>query len=168
VWTPVLLVAALSLPLASPAAPAGDEREGRISIDVKDAEIADVVRLLAEIGAFQVVMDPGLTCKLTLNLKEVRWETAFDVALRSCGLGHAGYDGILRVAPVAKLTAEAAEERRLAQERELKRPLRTVQFRLSHARAQELAPLVKRFLSLRGEVMYDARTNTLIVTDIAP
>jgi type II secretory pathway component HofQ len=67
---------------------------------------------------------------------------------------------------VAKLSAELAERRRLAEEQRLNRPLRTVRYRLSYARAAELAPLIKKFLSPRGDVVYDARTNTLYITEV--
>jgi type IV pilus assembly protein PilQ len=140
--------------------------EARISIDFKDADILDIVRLLAEVGDFQVVADPGVACKLTLKLKEVPLQTAFDVILRSCGLGSDDENGIVRVAPTAKLIAEQEAARKLAEARALDRPLRTRVMRLSYARAAEVAPLLKRFLSARGDVAYDARTNTLFVTDI--
>jgi type IV pilus assembly protein PilQ len=140
--------------------------ETRISLDFKDADILDVVRLMAEVGNFQVVVDPGVSCKLTLKLKEVPWDTALDVALRSCGLGQDAENGIVRVAPVARLTEEAAARRKLAEEQRLDRPLRTTRYRLSYAKAAELAPIIKKFLSPRGEVVVDPRTNTLIITDI--
>jgi|SRR5437899_1054646 len=140
--------------------------ETRISLDFKDADILDVVRLMSEVGSFQVVVDPGVACKLTLKLKEVPWDAALDVALRSCGLGHEEESGIVRVAPVARLTEEAAARRRLAEEQRLDRPMRTTRYRLSYAKATELAPLIKKFLSPRGEVVVDPRTNTLIITDI--
>jgi len=158
------------LPLAPPAAgqppPAAPSQEARISIDFKDADILDIVRLMAEVGDFQVVADPGVSCKLTLKLKEVPLQAAFDVILRSCGLGYDEENGIVRVAPTARLVAEHAEARRLEEERALNRPMRTRVMRLSYARAAEVAPLLKRFLSPRGDVAYDARTNTLFVTDI--
>jgi type IV pilus assembly protein PilQ len=140
--------------------------EALISLDFKDADIVDIVRLMSEVGNFQVVVDPGITCKLTLKLKEVPWDSALDVALRVCGLGSESENGIVRVAPVAKLTAEHEARRKLAEEQKLNRPLRTVRYTLSYARAAELAPLIKKFLSPRGDVVFDARTNTLIITDI--
>jgi type IV pilus assembly protein PilQ len=152
----------LSLGLVS----APPSTETRISLDFKDADILDVVRLMSEVGSFQVVVDPGVSCKLTMKLKEVPWDAALDVALRSCGLGHDTQNGIVRVAPVAKLTEEAASRRKLAEEQRLDRPLRTTRYRLSYAKAAELAPLIKKFLSPRGEVVVDPRTNTLIITDI--
>jgi type IV pilus assembly protein PilQ len=155
---------ALALAPFSAAAPAVEET--RISIDVKDADIVDVVRLLAEVGNFQVVVDPGISCKLTLKLREVPWDTALDVSLRSCGLGQDDQNGVVRIATRAKLTAEYAEERKLADERKLNRPLRTTRYRLSYAKAADMAPLIKKFLSPRGDVVFDVRTNTLIVTDI--
>ena len=171
-WSRTLpLVTCLSLlPLAASAAPqtraAEPLGETRISIDFKDADILDIVRLMAEVGDFQVVADPGVACKITLKLKEVALQTAFDVILRSCGLAYDDENGIVRVAPAAKLIAEHAEERRLAEVRALNRPLSTRVVRLSYAKAAEIAPLLKRFLSPRGDITYDSRTNTLFITDI--
>jgi type IV pilus assembly protein PilQ len=161
----------LSLGFASTgAAPATDRpsssAETRISLDFKDGDILDILRLMAEVGSFQVVVDPGVSCKLTMKLNEVPWDTALDVMLRSCGLGQDAENGIVRVSTVAKLTEERAARRRLAEEQRLDRPLRTTRYRLSYAKATELAPLIKKFLSPRGEVVVDARTNTLIITDI--
>ena len=163
----LLLVPCLALLLpAGPAAAARADGEARISIDVKDADIVDVVRLFAEVGGFQVVVDPGVTCNLTLRLNEVRWESALDVALRSCGLGHDVENDIVRVAPVAKLAAETAAQRKLDEERALSGPLQMRTYRLSYARAADMAPIIKKFLSPRGEVIFDSRTNTLIVMDV--
>jgi len=163
------LLLALGLGASAPASSAGTpapSSETRISLDFKDADILDVVRLMSEVGSFQVVVDPGVACKLTLKLKEVPWDAALDVALRSCGLGRDEEGGIVRVAPVARLTEEAAARRKLAEEQRLNRPVHTVRYRLSYAKAAELAPLIKKFLSPRGDVVVDPRTNTLIITDI--
>ena len=159
--TLALLAAAPSPASRADAPPA----ETRISVDFKDADILDIVRLMSELGGFQVVAHPGISCKLTLKLKEVPLQTAFDLALKTCGLGYEDASGIFRVAPVGVLTAEHAAQRKLEEERRLSGPLKTKTYRLSYARAAEMAPLVKKFLSPRGEVIFDARTNTLIVTD---
>src|SRR4051812_43648364 len=93
---------------AAPASPlrptAPTSAEAKVSVDFKDADIVDIVRLMAEVGNFQVVVDPGISCKLTLKLKEVPWDTALEMALRVCALGSESDNGIVRVAPVAKLT----------------------------------------------------------------
>jgi type IV pilus assembly protein PilQ len=141
------------------------EGEARLSLDVREANVADLVRLLAEVGRFQVVMDPGVSCALTLKLHEVRWTTALDAVLRPCGLGREQQGGVMRVAPLARLAEEAAAQRRLAEERRASAPRRLTLYRLSYARAQQIAPHLKRFLSPRGEVSYDDRTNTLLILD---
>lgn len=163
-----IALAGALLAAVPPAAPTpSPDAETRISIDVKDASIQDVVLLLAEVGGFQVVIDPGVSCQSTMSLKQVLWSTALEHALRSCRLGMDGEDGIYHVAPVARLTAEAAERRKLAEEKSLFGPLTATSWRLSYARAVELAPLLEKFLSPRGRVVVDARTNTLIVIDVA-
>jgi type IV pilus assembly protein PilQ len=161
VTTLALALLTLAVPATRPA-PA----ETRISVDFKDADVLDIVRLMSELGNFQVVAHPGIACKLTLKLKEVPLETAFDLTLKTCGLGYEEESGIFRVAPTATLTAEHAAERKLDEERRLNRRTTTKMYRLSYARASEMAPLVKKLLSPRGEVIFDERTNTLIVTDI--
>lgn len=161
----MLTIAPLVLALAAAGAPAPVPR---ISIDVKDANVIDVVRLLAEVGGFQVVADAGVSCTLTLALKDVEWPTVLDLALRSCGLAEEHDGNVVRVAPAARLLAETAERRQLDEARRLARPLRTEIHRLSYARAADLAPLLRKFLSARGSVEFDARTNTLFVTDVAP
>jgi type IV pilus assembly protein PilQ len=153
----LLLAAALGGPQVDP--------EARVSLDLKDAPVVDIVRLLADVAGFQAVLDSGITCKLTLKLTEVRWPVALDMALRSCGLGRDEEGGVLRIAPVERLRQQAADQRRLAEERAKGGPLRASTFRLSYARAEQMAPLLKRWLSPRGEVVFDARTNTLIILD---
>jgi type IV pilus assembly protein PilQ len=137
-----------------------------MSVDLKDVAIVDLVRLLAEVGGFQTVIDPGVSCALTLKLKEVPWPRVLDVTLRSCQLGYEEDNGVVRVAPLARLAEESAARRQLAEEKRLSGPLRTTRYRLSYAKARELAPLLKKFLSPRGEVVFDEPTNTLIVTDV--
>jgi len=159
-----LSLASSGIAAAAPAASRDDE--ARISVDFKDADVVDIVRLFAEVGGFQVVVDPGVSCKLTLKLNEVRWTSALDVALKSCGLGRDEENEIVRVAPLARLAAETAAQRKLDEEKSLSGPLQMRTYRLSYARAAEMAPIIKKFLSPRGEVIFDSRTNTLIVMDV--
>lgn len=154
-----LWVAALAL---ASAAEAG-EGEARVSLDVKDAPVVDIVRVLAEAGGFQVVFDPGVTCRLTMKLASARWRSVLYTALSACGLGREEEGDILRVASTSRLREEAAARRRLEEERRKAPSGRLASFRLSYARAQEMAPLLERTLSPAGRVSYDSRTNTLIV-----
>lgn len=144
---------------------ASSERESQVSLDVKDAPVADIVQALAEAGGFQAVLDPGVSCRITLKLNGVAYERAVSSVLRACGLAYEGENGVLRVAPSARLTQEAAERRRLAEEQRASRPRRELRLRLSYARAAQMAPLLKKHLSPTGEVAFDERTNTLIIID---
>jgi len=72
---------------------------------------------------------------------------------------------VVRVAPAARLAQEAAAERRLAEAKRASSPRQEVRLRLSYARAAEIAPLLKSFLSPHGEAVFDERTNTLILLD---
>jgi type II secretory pathway component HofQ len=137
--------------------------EARVSLDAKDAPVQDVVALLAELGGFQAVFDPDTQCTLTLKLHEARWQTALKTTLRACGLGQEEEAGVLRVAKASRLAEESAARRRLDEERAASGPDRLALFRLSYARAESLAPLLKSRLPPRSSVTWDSRTNTLIV-----
>ena len=155
----LLIVAALgrALPSSSP--------EAQISLDVKDAPVVDIVSALAEVGRFQVVFDPAPPCPLTLKLTEVRWRIALEEALRACRLAVEEDGKVLRIAPLERLRAEGEGRRKLAEEQARSGAHTVSAFRLSYARAAEMAPIVKKLLSPRGDVVYDTRTNTLIIVD---
>jgi len=159
-----LTLALWALGVVAPAG-AGQAPEARVSVDLREADIVDIVSLLADVAGFQVVFDPGVECALTLKLKQVRWQQVLDAALRACRLAREEEGGVLRIATPARLTEEAEQRRRLAEERARNRPRSVTRLRLSYARAAEMAPLVKHFVSDRGQVVYDERTNTLIIID---
>ena len=157
-------VTALAFAVFLAAAPP-EEPEARVSLDVRDADVQDVARLFADIGAFQLVMDPGVSCRVTLKMNAVRLDAAFRAVLKTCGLAQEEDAGVVRIATAARLAEEAREERALREAQQAARPRSVIGQRLSYARAAELAPLVKRLLGPGGEAIYDTRTNTLIIID---
>ncbi|MBN1206484.1 MAG: secretin and TonB N-terminal domain-containing protein [Myxococcaceae bacterium] len=161
----VAMLVLLSTPaLAEP--PAAESK--RISIDVVRADLHDVLRMLAEVGRLNVVVSDEVQGKVTLKLRDVPWRQALDTVLASNKLGHELRGNVLRVAPLKQLTEEAEARAKLKQAREVVAPLKTYFIPVSYARAAELLPQVQAQLSPRGSASVDARTNTLIVTDVAP
>jgi type IV pilus assembly protein PilQ len=141
--------------------------ETLINVDLKDVNADGVLNLLAEVGGFNLVMDSDVTCRLTLSLKAVRWQDVYKTVLRSCRLGEDRMGkNLVRVARLEQLARELEERRRYEEEKKAAGPLQTTYRRLAYARAKDIAPLVKKYLSPRGEVSFDERTNTLIITDV--
>jgi type IV pilus assembly protein PilQ len=140
----------------------------RISIDVVRADIHDVLRMLAEKGKVNVVVAEEVKGKVTLKLRDVPWREVLDTVLSSHGLGQERQGNVLRVAPLKQLTEEAQARAQLRQAREEAAPLNTYFLPVNHARASELLPHIQAQLSPRGKASVDARTNTIIVTDVGP
>ncbi len=162
------LMLSSSLSSAAYQAPASPNEDARIDIDVKDADVVDVLRLIAEIGELNLVADPDVSCEATLKLQAVPWPQVLDVVLRSCGLAEEWLGkNLLRVATSKQIREEYAERRKYDEEKRLSGPLSTRYRRLAYARAEAIAPILEKFLSARGSVVYDERTNTLIITDVA-
>lgn len=138
----------------------------KVSIDFKDADVKDVLRFLADFGKFNLVLDASVQGKITIKLTNVPWDQALDVILRNNGLAADIEGGVVRAAGMSVLAREAAAERRLLEERELAAPLVTVTRAFSYAKVRDVAPLLERFLSRRGTIMVDARTNIIIVRDV--
>jgi type IV pilus assembly protein PilQ len=142
----------------------GAASDARVSLDAREAAAADVIEVLARIGGFQTVHDPGPSCALTLNVRQVPWRTAFETVLQACQLAFEENGTVLRIAPRERLRAESEDRRRLAEEQARTRTGSVAAFRLSYARAAEMAPILKRLLP-GGDVIFDARTNTLLIID---
>jgi type IV pilus assembly protein PilQ len=139
-----------------------------ISLDFKDGDLQDIFRLFADISGLNVVVNPGVSGKVTLKLTEVPWDQALDLILKTNGLGYTLEDNVIRIAKLSDLQKEETERRKLAEEKALAGDLLVQNFRLSYAKAKELEPTIKKVaLSPRGQIITDDRTNTMIVTDLA-
>ncbi|MGF1511560.1 MAG: type IV pilus secretin PilQ [Myxococcota bacterium] len=139
----------------------------RISLDLKDADIQNVLRLLADVSRLNIVASDDVQGKVTIKLRNVPWDQALDIILRSKQLDKVREGNIIRVAPLETLRRE--EELRLERQRaqvELE-PLTVRLIPVSYAVANEIQAQVTALLSPRGKVNIDKRTNVLIVEDIA-
>jgi type IV pilus assembly protein PilQ len=138
-----------------------------ISLDFKDGDLQDIFRLFADISGSNVVVNPGVSGKVTLKLQEVPWDQALDLILKTNGLGSTVENNVIRIARLSDLQKEEQERQKLAEAKALAGELIVKRKRLSYARASELEPTVKKVaLSARGNITLDARTNTMIITDL--
>jgi type IV pilus secretin PilQ/predicted competence protein len=138
-----------------------------ITMDFKDGDLQDIFRLFADISGLNVVVNPGISGKVTLKLVEVPWDQALDLILKANGLGYTREENVIRIARLADLQNEEKARRTLSEERELAGDLVTWRKSLSYARAESLGPVVTKVaLSARGSIISDARTNTMIITDL--
>ncbi|MFI5167938.1 MAG: type IV pilus secretin PilQ [Thermoanaerobaculales bacterium] len=139
-----------------------------ISLELKDADIKDVLRTFAQITQLNVVVDPEVRGSVTVNLHEVPWDQCLDIILRINGLDYVLDNNVLRVATTSKLQSERAAQADLRKAEENSTPMRTVTKTLSYAKADAVSSLLtsKSFiLSDRGSVVVDTRTNQLIIRD---
>jgi type IV pilus assembly protein PilQ len=139
----------------------------RIDIDLKDADIHNVLRLLADTGHVNVVTADDVGGTITIRMRNVPWDLVLDVVLQAKGLGMVRQGNLIRVAPLSELQKER-ELRIAAQKQEYElTPLETRLIPISYARADEMEPRAKDLLSPRGSLAVDERTNVLIARDIA-
>lgn len=140
-----------------------------LSLELKDADVKDVLKTFAGITGLNIVVDPEVSGSVTVNLTNVPWDQALDIILKINGLDYVVENNVLRVARITKLMQEKRALAEFKKEEERAKPMRTVTKVLSYAKASTVAQLLqqKRFLlSEVGEVVVDERTNTLIIRDI--
>jgi len=137
-----------------------------ISVNLKDVDLKDFFRLIHEISGLNVVLDPQVKGTLTIVLDDVPWDQALDIVLKNNELARQLEGNVLRIATVETLRHEA-DSRRAEQEAEaLAVDKQTVTRFLSYAHSKDVLMTVKKFLSQRGDVVADERTNALIISDI--
>ena len=138
----------------------------RVSFEFKDIDIHNLLRIIAEISKKNIVVADDVQGKITVRLRNVPWDQALDLVLRSKSLGKEEFGNIIRVAPLALLESEA-KARADRRENLLKSaPLTVSLISVNYATASDMASRVKEILSSRGNVTVDTRTNTLIVRDL--
>jgi type IV pilus assembly protein PilQ len=137
-----------------------------ISVNLKDVDLKDFFRLIHEISGLNVVLDPNVKGSLTIVLDDVPWDQALDIVLKNNDLSRQLDGNVLRIATVETLKKEAEAKRAQVEAEALAVEKITVTRFLSYAHSKDVAMTVKNFLSQRGEVISDDRTNALIIQDI--
>jgi type IV pilus assembly protein PilQ len=152
---------------AAAAKPSGPRYTGEpISVNLKDVDLKDFFRLVHDISGLNVVLDPNVRGTLTLVLDDVPWDQALDIVLQNNGLDRQLHGNVLRIATVETMRREAEAKRAQAEAEALAVDKQTVTRFLSYAHSKDVMPTVKKFLSARGDVIADDRTNSLIIQDI--
>lgn len=124
---------------------------GMITFSFKDADIKNVMRLIAAKAVVNIVYGPEVTGVVNMELKDVPWEQALSLVLDLNGYAYQKEGNVIKV-----LQKDALD----------KEPLSTEVFILNYALAETAGVAVEQMLSERGSIKTDARSNTIIVTDI--
>lgn len=151
---------------AAPITNSGQYTGEPISVNLKDVDLKDFFRLIHEISGLNVVLDPNVKGTLTIVLDEVPWDQALDIVLQNNGLDKQLNGNVLRVATRDTLKREAETKRDLEKaQAEAVAPV-TVTRVLSYAKAATMKDVLKKFLSARGDILSDDRSNQLVIRDI--
>lgn len=130
----------------------------KISLEFQNATLKNIFRFLSEVSNFSVVFSPDVQGIATIKLTDVPWNTALELILENNLLGRVCEQNIVRIAPKATLAAAKELD-----------PLTTKMVRISYADIEEMVKNLESIKSSeRGSITADKRTNTLILTDIAP
>ena len=138
----------------------------RITLDFQNADLLNVLRLIAEVSGLNIITAEGVGGKISMRMQDVPWDQALDIILKTKGLGQVREGNVVRIAPRAILEGEKLAELK-AKEAEVKMENLILEIvPISYSKAEDLVSQLNSFLSARGSITTDKRTNSLIVKDI--
>lgn len=156
----------------------------RVTFNFQNIPVRSALNLLATVSHLNIVASDSVTGSVTLRLVNVPWDQALDVIMRAKGLDKRKNGNVIWIAPqeqIAKYEENLAAARLKAQ---VQAPLVTAYIPISYGKAKDIAGLLTQksmqstgggggegagasrgFLSPRGSVSFDDRTNTLLIND---
>ncbi len=137
----------------------------RISLDFQQADISNVLRLIAEVSGFNIVIGEGVKSKVTMKLVSVPWDQALDMILKMNGLGKIRQGNILWIDTLANIAKQEDEEARAKDAKIKAEDLVDRVFYIRNIQATELMTALRQNLSPRGLMQISQGTNALIVRD---
>lgn len=138
----------------------------KISLEMNDIEVKEALTFLTEESGANIVISDDIKGKLTLKLRQVPWDQALVVIMKAKQLGYSRSGNVIRIAPIKDLKQEEADSIAIAQERKNNEPLKVRVMTVNYASIKDIEEKIKPFLTKgRGQVIGDARTNNLVVTD---
>ncbi len=143
----------------------------RLSLNFQDIEVRAVLQLIADFTGLNLVASDTVSGSVTLRLRNVPWDQALDIILKSRGLAMRQAGNVMMVGPQEEIAARERLELESQRQVEELSPLRTEFMQINYATASDFATLIssgeQSLLSDRGSVSIDQRTNTLIIQDVA-
>jgi type IV pilus assembly protein PilQ len=137
----------------------------RISLDFQQADITNILRLIAEVSGFNIVVGEGVKSKVTMKLVSVPWDQALEMLLKMNGLGMIRQGSIVWVDSLANIAKQQDEEARAKDSKTKAEELVDRVFYIRNLQAQELMTSLRQNLSPRGLMQFNAGSNALIVRD---
>ena len=137
----------------------------RISLDFQQADISNVLRLIAEVSGFNIVIGDGVKSKVTMKLMSVPWDQALDMILKMNGLGKIRQGNILWIDSLANIAKQEDEEARAKDAKVKAEDLVDRVFYIRNLQATELMTALRQNLSPRGLMQISQGTNALVVRD---
>jgi type IV pilus assembly protein PilQ len=137
----------------------------RISLDFQQADISNVLRLIAEVSGFNIVIGDGVKSKVTMKLVSVPWDQALDMILKMNGLGKIKQGNILWIDTLSNIAKQEDEEARAKDAKVKAEDLVDRVFYIRNLQATELMTSLRQNLSPRGLMQISTGTNALVVRD---
>ncbi|HSF67244.1 MAG TPA: type IV pilus secretin PilQ [Nitrospiraceae bacterium] len=137
----------------------------RISLDFQQADISNVLRLIAEVSGFNMVVGEGVKNKVTMKLVSVPWDQALDMILKMNGLGKIKQGNILWIDTLANISKQQTEEASAKDAKVKAEELVDRVFYIRNLPAQELMMSLMQFKSARGLIQFNLGSNALIVRE---
>ncbi|MEK6538638.1 MAG: type IV pilus secretin PilQ, partial [Nitrospirota bacterium] len=144
----------------------GNYNGKKVSLDFQDADVVNVLRLLAEVSKLNMIIGDNVKGKITIKMLEVPWDQALNIILKMKGLGKIYENNVVRIDTLANIAQQQEEEARAKEAMIKAEDLSTKIIPVNYAKAKEIADSIKKSLSTRGDITIDERTNTLIIKDI--
>ncbi len=137
----------------------------RVSLDFQQADISNVLRLIAEVSGFNIVIGEGVKSKVTMKLVSVPWDQALDMILKMNGLGKIKQGNILWIDSLANISKQEDEAARLKTSKTNAEDLVDRVFYIRNLQAQELYTTLRQSLSQRGRIQVSPGSNALVIQD---
>ena len=139
-----------------------------ISIETDDADVRDVIKFIADESGVNIVISDDVQGKISLKLRQVPWDQALVIVMRSKDLGYIRQGNVLRITKLSTLQAEAKEAKAIVDAQANLTPMKVKVIPVSYANVKDLQMQIKPFLTPgRGQVVSDPRTSSIIITDTA-
>lgn len=138
----------------------------KISIETSEMDIREVFKFLSEESGVNLVLNDSVKGTVSLKLRQVPWDQALVMIMKTNKLGYTRSGDVLRIAPLSDIRTEEDDAAKLAAARKAQTPLKVRVIPISYAKVDDITAQVKPFLSDRGRVVAENRTSAVVISDL--
>lgn len=137
----------------------------KMSFNFQDIPVRNVLQIIGQKMGINLVISDNVSGNITLQLEDVPYDQALDIILKTKDLDKRVNGNVMLISTFEDLVTRESKELKSKEDLKTLAPVEQETVQIKYAKAKQITDVIKNFSTPKGSIVFDERTNKLIISD---